>query len=304
MMKHCDQIQLSIIICTFNRAHLLFQALESLACQSIDPSLMEVLVVDNNSTDATREIAGQWQERFVHFHILGEVRQGLSHARNRGWKSARGCYVAFIDDDAKAAPDWAERLVRTFREVQPTPASVGGPILPWYDRTPPRWFLDSFETRTWGETSGFLDNHQARYGFSGSNMAFLRKHLVTLDGFDADYGMIGEQVRLGEETEFFMRLHTNEPRFWYESELKIYHYVSDKNMQLSFRFLRRFRSGQARAALDKRKVVSLVYFAELRTLLRLMAQLIMALCHARINRIALLAEGLQKICYQFGYLLG
>ena len=296
------QMLLSVVVCTYNRSWLLNHALESLARQTLDPLLMEVVVVDNNSTDDTQDVARRWKNRFAHCQILFEERQGLSHARNSGWRLARGEYVAFMDDDAKAASDWAERLIQAFRQVRPMPASVGGPIVPWYDSRPPSWFSDVFEIRSWGDAAGFLPPSRARYGFSGSNMAFSRRTLEQLGGFRPDYGMVGGVVRLGEETDLFLRLHALEPYFWYDPGAIVSHFVSSKNMQLSTRLLRRFRSGKTRAALDRRRICSIDDAQELRVLVSLIGQMVRILGPARTSRKVLLAECLQKLCYQCGYL--
>lgn len=297
-------VALSVVVCTYNRADLLRHALESLAGQDLPSELLEVVVVDNNSSDGTRQVAQSFAGRFRHWQLLAEPRQGLSHARNCGWQAARGRWVAFLDDDAQAASDWAGRIVRAFSEVRPEPASVGGPILPWYDCKPPGWFSDAFETRSWGDAAGFLPEPGARFGFSGSNMAFPRAMLEQHGGFDAGYGMVGGTLRLGEETELYLRLHAESPLFWYDPQLTVRHYVAERNFRLGWRLRRRFRSGRTRAALEQRRIFSRDYLAELRNLGLLLVRCLRLIGAAPGSRRVLLAEGLQKISYQLGYLFG
>ncbi|MDV7399287.1 glycosyltransferase, partial [Arthrospira platensis SPKY1] len=103
-----------------------------------------------------------YTKKYPNFRYEQEKNQGLSHSRNKGWKSAHGTYVAYIDDDAKAIPEWAEKIVDTFANITPPPTAVGGEIHPWYESAPPEWFEDKFEIRTWGEKPHFLDSAKAR----------------------------------------------------------------------------------------------------------------------------------------------
>ena len=143
-------VKLTVVVCTFNRADFLAETLRSLASQTLAEAQLEVLVVDNNSTDNTPEVVNAFRKKIVSLRSLHESRQGLSYARNRGWQEARGLLVSYIDDDARAEPDWCERIVEAFEIVTPPPVCVGGPINPYYQTTPPPWFRDGFELRSWG----------------------------------------------------------------------------------------------------------------------------------------------------------
>ena len=168
-------MKLSVIICTYNRAQLLHTVLHSLKNQSADRSLFEVLVVDNNSNDTTRETV----EAFPEFTYAFEPVQGLSQARNTGWERSQGDYVAYLDDDAKADIHWIEGIIDIIAKTDPVPVVIGGPILAWYEIQPPRWFLDEFETRDTDRSTGFCKEKTA---FSGSNMIFRRDLLGRFGG--------------------------------------------------------------------------------------------------------------------------
>jgi glycosyltransferase involved in cell wall biosynthesis len=107
--------ELTILVCTHNRAELLSGVLESLGNQSLGRERFEVIVVDNASTDDTPAVAdrcakqGKLQARYVR-----EPELGLDAARNRGIREARGEIVAFLDDDARARYDWAEAVLDGF----------------------------------------------------------------------------------------------------------------------------------------------------------------------------------------------
>jgi GT2 family glycosyltransferase len=118
-------IRLTAAICTHDRPHLMARALESLLGQTIPPA--EILVVDNApGSDATRAVVTQ---RFPSVRYLVEPVPGLDFARNRALESASHEVLAFLDDDAVAAPGWAEALRRAF-ETDPSVAVCTGRIEP------------------------------------------------------------------------------------------------------------------------------------------------------------------------------
>ena len=90
---------ISVVLCTYNRSELLQSVLKSLLRQSLNKSLYELVVVDNASTDNTRNIVTICQSTCTEPTIVSlyESKQGLAHARNTGWQNARGAYIAFTD---------------------------------------------------------------------------------------------------------------------------------------------------------------------------------------------------------------
>lgn len=248
-----EDIKLTVIVCTYNRANLLQDCLQSLSNQTIGKSLYEVVVVINNSTDNSREVADDLVKRHTNFRVVEEDTQGLSHARNRGYREAWGEYVAYIDDDGKAFPDWAERILRAFETVVPEPVAVGGMILPLYKKSPPLWFTDDLEIRTWGDKKGFLQLPYAPYGFSGSNMAFRRSILESYGGFSTDFGMDGDKLRFGEDAELFSRIYSHHPWFWYDPDIKVQHLVPERNMKISYRIKRAYFVGISNVIINRQR---------------------------------------------------
>src|ERR1051326_2051122 len=131
----------SVVVCTRNRAPLLEITLRSLASQTIDPTRFEVLVVDNASTDSTREVVARCQSsaRFTCRHVV-EDRLGPSHTRNRGVSEARGSVIAFLDDDARAEAEWLARLLDALEEARV--CGVGGRIKLEWESPQPRWLTE------------------------------------------------------------------------------------------------------------------------------------------------------------------
>src|SRR5262245_58160245 len=93
-----NDLLISVVIPTFNRAELLRASLESLACQSLGPDRFEVVVVDDGSIDATRDVCVQLSPR-MRLRYLHIENSGISAAKNLGIFAATGRILLFFDDD-------------------------------------------------------------------------------------------------------------------------------------------------------------------------------------------------------------
>lgn len=175
----------SVVLCTHNRAAYLEKALRSLAAQTLPRHAWEAVVVDNRSTDTTREVATRFQEemelRYVHEPVLG-----LSYARNAGWRAARAPIVAYLDDDAVAAPDWLERVLEVFTTVTPRPGCAGGRVDPIWEAPRPAWLSDAVLTSLtaidWTETPHPIRDLSQEW-LVGANLAVPRDVLERIGGF-------------------------------------------------------------------------------------------------------------------------
>ena len=234
-------IKISVIVCTYNRSELLGGNLRTLCHQTLDNSEYEVIVVDNNSADGTRELVGEFCRQFSNVRYCFEPQQGLSYARNRGWQEAKGKYVAYIDDDARAGEHWLKTALVLLENTRPTPLCLGGPILPFYTTTKPIWFKE--EIRTWGDSPRYLRSGES---FSGSNMIWRKEIVETLGGFDVTSGVRGDYLSLGEETLLFEKIwHSfDQPHFYYSPELVVHHWVPPAKMTVAYQLKRAFAAGQ------------------------------------------------------------
>ncbi|MDY6796170.1 MAG: glycosyltransferase family 2 protein [Actinomycetota bacterium] len=242
MMKS-NEVKISVVVCTYNRAHLLPTCLESLMKQRIDNKIYEIVIIDNNSSDNTEDVVNRYMNSCDNMRLYHETRQGLGSARNKGWRKACGEYIAFIDDDAIADKEWLGEIINAFERVSPRPSAVGGMITPSYTSYKKDWFLDNYETRTFGNDTRFLDRNDALEGFSGSNMAIPKEILREYGGFEADMGMTGGKLKVGEETAFFNRIYDDQPYFWYDPNIRVEHLVPAKNMTVGYRLKRVFAAG-------------------------------------------------------------
>ena len=127
----------SVIVCTWNRAPLLPTTVGSILSDSsrID---REVLVIDNGSSDNTREVIGELAKRSaISVRYLSEPRSGKSHALNRGVAEATGDILLFADDDVTVSDGWADALSEAFDEADV--GIVGGRIVAEWPVDPPSW---------------------------------------------------------------------------------------------------------------------------------------------------------------------
>ena len=223
---------ISAIVCTHNRALLLDRALACLADQTLPSEAYEVIVVDNASSDNTREIAKDWIRRCSNFRYVYEDKLGLSHARNRGMHEARAPIVAYIDDDAFAHREWLEELLAGFAQA-PRPACVGGKIvLAWEGEKPPSWatgrLLEAYGSLDLGQYPSFMLHA------NGGNMALQKSVLNQFGGFQSGLGRRGKSLLAGEESD--LQLGFREAGFLirYQPKAVVEHWVPYSRQKLSY----------------------------------------------------------------------
>src|SRR5262249_44673710 len=138
-----------------------------------------------------------------------EAKPGLSNARNVGTAVARADRVAFIDDDAIAAPDWARKLLDAFDTFGPRAGIVGGRILPRWATERPSWLPDDLlkflTIIDWGGELRELPRHQ---WLAGCNIAYDKSSLIAAGSFSTSLGRRGSGLTLlsSEETEVTGRI--------------------------------------------------------------------------------------------------
>jgi glycosyltransferase involved in cell wall biosynthesis len=220
-------VNVSVILSTYNRCRTLEKALSSVAASTLPESIeWEVLVVDNNSSDRTREVVEDFCSRYPgRFRYLFEREQGKSYALNTGIREARGDVLAFMDDDVSVEPTWLRNLTGELHNREW--AGAGGRIILQWPPSLPAWLL--------------IDGPLARHGFPGfdqgqeakqlvgppfgTNMAFRKGMFEKYGGFRTDLGPSpSNQIpRPSEDTEFGRRLIAGGERLRYEPSAVVYH---------------------------------------------------------------------------------
>ncbi|MBN2547921.1 MAG: glycosyltransferase family 2 protein [Anaerolineales bacterium] len=231
----------SVIICTYNRADLLAQALETVCQQTLPKERYEIIVVDNNSTDHTSEVVKRCQAAYSNVFYYLDQEAGSSHARNWGARKARGQYLAFLDDDCKAPEGWLAVAVEVVDRA--APGVFGGPYYPFYMTEKPKWYKDEYASLNLGNTAGVLAPTQH---LSSGNMLIKRSIFEQAKGFRTDLGLVGKQIGYGEDTMLVEWVRTNLPQamIYYEPRLFVYHLVRAEKMDLSKMMKRRFIHGR------------------------------------------------------------
>ncbi len=230
-------MKITVILCTYNRCQSLSKALESVAASVLPPSVeWEVLVVDNNSPDKTREVIEQYCERYPgRFRYLFEGRQGKSNALNSGIRDARGKILAFMDDDVLVAPDWLQNLTAALDSGQWSGA--GGRILSQQAIEVPEW-LDLEGKYGVGGMLALFDHGDKGFELKtppfGTNMAFEARIFAELGGFRTDMGPCpGSELR-NEDMEFGRRVMGAGERLWYVPDAVVYHAIPPNRLQQEY----------------------------------------------------------------------
>lgn len=244
-------MKITVIVCTYNRCKSLPTTLDSIARQRFEePVEWEVLVVDNNSNDQTRQVVEEFSRRYTgRFRYLFEPRQGLSQARNAGIEAARGDILAFTDDDVTFEPGWLQSLTSDLETGEW--AGAGGRILRRWTCAVPKWlsFQGPYERMSFpiftfdkGEAQGQLDDFAA-----GANMAYRKEVFQKYGTFRTDLGRRGNVLLAGEEVEFARRLRSAGERLRYEPLAVVYHPVEEYQVSKDYFLKFWFNAGRSGA---------------------------------------------------------
>lgn len=207
---------LSVIVCTCNRASQLARCLHQFSEGQIPPEEWELIVVDNNSSDYSREVVQKFAGSApFQVRYLFEGRQGLSHARNRGLAEASCSIIAFTDDDCLVDRYWASTILREFSN-DPSLSVLGGRV----ERGEPegqfvgtRTSLDRIQVSSFEELFGHM---------IGCNMAFSKKVFEAVGSFDPRLGK-GTSLGSAEDLDLLYRVFKRRLKIVYSPEALVFH---------------------------------------------------------------------------------
>ena len=255
----------TVLIATYNRAALLDRTLGSLRRLRMDPDRRwEVIVVDNNSTDATRDVVERHGRDFpVPLRYLLETRQGRSSALNAGIAAAAGTVIAMTDDDVIVDEQWLEAACDALLDpASPDIAYAGGPVRPLWEAPPPPW-LDLHRGDLWG-TIAIQDHGDERFVYEekkkvplGANMAATRSLFARIGHFRADLGRTSGARVLGQEVpELLARARAAGCRGAYVPAMQVDHHIPAA--RLTRRYFRRwwYGKGVSRARLEESRPIT------------------------------------------------
>ncbi len=248
---------ISIVICTYNRAEYIREAMVSLYTQSLPKDQFEVIIVDNNSTDSTGEICSNYikEHHDANFIYLKEKIQGASFARNSGASKAIAPLLCFMDDDAVANYNYLENIIHFF-DAYNDAGGLGGRIIPRYIPAEPKWMSHFVSSLV-----GNFDYSDQIVAFSSnkypleSNMIIRKVDFDTVNGFNTALPGVQGTLRIGGEgKEFFLKLKALGRIIYYDPSVIVEHIVETK--KLTPEYMYRVASGIGRGERVRTKAIS------------------------------------------------
>lgn len=245
---------LSLIICTYNRAQILQDCLYSLVQQTASASSYKVLIINNNSSDNTQEIINNFTQKHSNFTSILEPKQGLSHARNRGFKEVQTEWIAYIDDDVKVHENYVKRALWTIENHSFD--CFGGMQYGWFKFGQPKWLKSNFGTRSMLlRKVGILSQGM----LSGGNMLMKTSILEAVGGFDTNLGMNGNNVAYGEDDYLILKLREKGYTIGFDPELKIDHLVMPHKLSVWWHISSWYAMGKANQRLHPLPFKTIIY---------------------------------------------
>jgi len=227
----------SIVIPTFRRPHLLRQTVISCLNQKNSLKLdYQIVVVDNSpEKSAQADVEKMTRESSVPISYISEPVQNISLARNAGIARSNARFVAFIDDDEQAAFDWLDNLVTTQRIYEAD--AVFGPVRPVFERgAPPKWDPNAlYYTRDRKVPTG----SHIRHGSTSNVLGKVESCFSENECFDPEFGLTG-----GEDTAFFMRLSKRGCKLVWCAEAEVTEFVPESRCDVMYMLRRALRNGQ------------------------------------------------------------
>lgn len=239
---------ISVVICAYTEARWddLLAAVESLRRQTVH--LREVILVIDYNPGLFHRAGRHIADAII---VENQEEKGLSGARNTGIKLAKGEIIAFMDEDATARPDWAERLLAEYRD--PQVLGVGGQIDPAWVAGRPRWFPPEFDWVVGCSYGGMPQTVTPVRNLIGCNMSFRREVFDALEGFRNGIGRVEARPLGCEETELCIRINQKWPnhQLIYQPQALVDHRVPVNRGSWPYFRARCFSEGWSKALISR-----------------------------------------------------
>jgi glycosyltransferase involved in cell wall biosynthesis len=236
-------LEIAAIICTHNRDKYLGAAIDSLLQQ--EGVNYEAIVVDNASSDRTREVV---ESRLSNPRLkyVYEENLGLSVARNRGARETSAPILAYLDDDAIASPQWLKTIVAAYNSNQKVAIAGGKVTLIWPDGIEhPQWISQemagSLGIYDLGEEVVYIDNPNLTP--RGLNYSLRRSFLESIGGFDVNLGRVGNNLLSNEELQMTEKAIASGWQVLYLPQAIAAHHVAPERIKASWFFRRSWWQG-------------------------------------------------------------
>ena len=245
-----------IVICTYNRASKLNEAIQSILDADISENVTaQLIIVNNNSTDNTESMVKKFfkNNSGIEIKYLFEKKQGKSYALNTALKHITGDLIAFTDDDVTVDRGWIREMLNGL-ERHPEGNCFGGKVVSVYPEKMPKWidiedtmkFLKSvFVDRNDGNIEVEYGNGTASKTPGGCNMFFRRQAIEKNGPFRTDLGPIGKELGFSEDTEYCQRLLKKGEKFMYIPSAIVYHPVYMERLYKNYLLTWQYKCGRS-----------------------------------------------------------
>ena len=259
LKARAEMKSISVIIPTRNRSALLRKTLRSVLAQALPVEGFEVIVVDNDSSDNTREVAEDFLRTSANVIYTVEKKPGLHEGRHAGLRLAGGRILAYIDDDVEVFPGWLEGIHESFRDE--TVGLVGGKDVPVFESDPPEWvdalwemtpagrYIPAFSLLDFGDE---VMEIAPEFVF-GCNFSVRKDLLLKIGGFHPDGMPEGLEAYRGDGETFVAReTRRLGYRIIYNPKASVGHWVPSSRMTMEYVRKRAFASGISQSFTDTR----------------------------------------------------
>ncbi|MEM7454412.1 MAG: glycosyltransferase [Planctomycetota bacterium] len=242
-------MKIDIAICTFNRAELLQNTLNSIAaCVKPSGCDVRIIVVNNNSTDRTSDVVNSLTG--IDVKLVDEPQQGHTFARNKAIVEADGDLLIWTDDDVLVSTDWITGYAAAYRESND--AFWGGPIEPIFDPPAPEWINENMDVLSGCFARRELGDKPVRFSESllpyGANFA-IRTAIQKLFPFDVGLGRKGSNVTGEDELDLLRRVLSAGHKGGWLPGCRVRHVITAERQ--SEQFVHEYFAGQGRALVRK-----------------------------------------------------
>ena len=257
-------LSVDVLIPTYNRSEMLIRTLDSLLRAAIPRELeVRITVIDNNSTDSTRETVQQYMARHLgQICYVFERKQGRSHALNAGIAATSGDLVGMIDDDEEVCDSWFQSISAAFRDS--TTDFIGGPYHPRWGAERPHWLPPNYlGVIGWVNGGTQVRRFDPDYPgiLMGGNAVIKRSILNAAGPYSTSLGRTDKRLLSCEDEDMYRRLMAIGAVGFYIPSLAIYHYIPPE--RLTKRYFRRwcFWRGVSLGILDREHSSPVAYLA-------------------------------------------
>ena len=229
---------LSVIVCTYNREKYIGPLLESIAANDLPQSEYEIILVDNNCTDNTHQVCDAFVSAHpdVRFRYVKEKEQGLSAARNKGIKDAKGDILVYVDDDALVDSHYLRDYAEWFA-AHPQTMACGGPIMPLYETQEPKWMTPYTKAllTAWMDYGDKVRTYpKGRYPGGGPFGCWRKEWFDKVGLFNTNLGRKGGNLMGSEEKDIFDKMRVLGMEILYLPTPVLHHIIPQAKLETDY----------------------------------------------------------------------